>query len=108
LKNIRISGGGIKIKGWAQIITDTFGCDTLMVVCPHASTVGAAVLGGVGTGFYPGMEVPAAKCFEDQHRLSVHAGAHRIYRDLYGVWKEAHDVLGGISGGLKKLVPPSG
>jgi xylulokinase len=106
LKSIRIAGGGSKIRGWARIITDVFGCDTLMVVCPHASAVGAAVLGGVGTGMYPDMEESAAKCFEDQRRLSADTGNHRVYHELYGFWKEAHDVLEHVSGGLKNMFSP--
>jgi xylulokinase len=107
LTSIRIAGGGIKIKGWAQIITDVFGCDTLMVVCPHASAVGAAALAGFGIGLYPSMEEPAAKCFEDQRRLSADPGAHRVYGELYGLWKEAREVLEHISGELKDLFSPA-
>jgi xylulokinase len=102
LKNIRIAGGGSKIREWARIITDVFGRDTLTVVCPHASAVGAAVLGGAGVKLYPNTEEPAAKCFEDQHRLSADAGAHRVYGELYRLWTDAHDVLEHITGELKK------
>jgi xylulokinase len=106
LKSIRIAGGGSKIRGWARIITDVFGRDTLVAACPHASAVGAAVLGGAGTGMYPDTEEPAAKCFEDQIRLSADAGNHRVYHALYGFWREAHDVLEHVSGGLKNMFSP--
>jgi xylulokinase len=103
LAEIRIAGGGVRIRGWDQIITDVFGGDTCIIQCPDASAVGAAILGGFGGGIFPSMEEAAAKCIGTGRRLSADAEAHRIYRELYELWTQAHDALRHVSLGLKKF-----
>jgi xylulokinase len=103
LKDIRLAGGGIRIKGWDQIITNVFGRNTRVVNCPDASAVGAAVLGGFGAGIFPDMEKAVEHCLKDQRCLTVDAGEQSVYQVLYPLWIKAHDILRDISAELKRI-----
>jgi xylulokinase len=104
LQNIRLAGGGVKIQGWDQIITDVFGKSTRVVNCPDASAAGAAILGAYGAGFCTDMSEAAASCIEDKRILFPDSKVCRIYKDLYRLWINAHDVLENIMENLKN--PP--
>lgn len=53
---VRISGGGAKSTLWRQIIADILDTDLVKVEVTEGAAMGAAVLAGVGTGFWESVE----------------------------------------------------
>ncbi|GHT91417.1 xylulokinase [Spirochaetia bacterium] len=102
LDDIIIAGGGSRIKGWSQIITDIFERKTREVRCPDASAVGAAVLAGYGAGIFSNLEEPALGCLVEEKQYLPNERRARHYEKIYGLWKESHDVLAKITGKLKE------
>jgi sugar (pentulose or hexulose) kinase len=98
---IRLSGGGAKSAFWSQLIADCTGC---RVVVPQGSEFGArgaALLAGVGIGWY--RDIPAAVA-ETGAAAGTGAGAPRVfvpqpsmtalYDRIYAVYRSLqHDLL---------------
>jgi len=58
IDSIRVIGGGSSARLWAQIMADVYGIPLQRLVrLEEATSMGAAVIGGVGCGMYPGFEV---------------------------------------------------
>lgn len=58
VENIRIIGGGAKGDFWAQTLAHVYGLEILRpVYLEEATSLGAAICGGVGIGLYQGIEV---------------------------------------------------
>ncbi len=58
IENMRLIGGGAKGDFWAQILANVFGMEVLRpMYLEEATSLGAAICGGVGIGLYRGIEV---------------------------------------------------
>ena len=54
---IRISGGGAKSRLWRQIIADVLGVELVLVEVTEGAAMGAAILAGVGSGFWSSVDM---------------------------------------------------
>jgi xylulokinase len=86
---VRASGGGTASALWRQILADILEAEIATVETTEGAAYGAALLGAVGSGWYPTVEaacsalvrsVPVATPGPDVARYS---DAHAVYRDLY-------------------------
>jgi xylulokinase len=90
-QELRSVGGGAISKVWSQIKADVTGLPVLTRSgADHAGALGAAVLAGVGSGFYSSIEdgadalVHFSETFEpDAATFEAYADARRVYRELY-------------------------
>jgi xylulokinase len=92
LRQVRISGGGAKSKLWKQIISDVLDVELVEVNTSEGAAYGAALLAGVGAGFYP--DVPTA-CSRTIHITSSTSpgGQAQIYQQLYPTYQSLYPVL---------------
>jgi xylulokinase len=92
IEQVRISGGGAKSPLWRQIMADVLGVELVTVNTTEGAAFGAALLAGVGAGFYE--DVPAA-C-EATIQITGRASptqATRAYQDYYPYYRALYPSL---------------
>lgn len=87
---LRAIGGSANSKVWTQIKADVTGCGIEVPASDTATTLGAAILAGVGTGVYPSFEdaakqtVSVKRTYEpDVSKKEIYDQGYRTYRQLY-------------------------
>jgi xylulokinase len=88
---IRMIGGGVSGRFWAQIMADIFGRSVLRLrKLEEATSMGAAVVGGVGVGLFPDFRV-AAQMNPVADQMAPEASP--VYDTLYEAFNLAYDRL---------------
>ncbi|MGQ9473889.1 MAG: xylulokinase [Candidatus Caldatribacteriaceae bacterium] len=96
VKNIRLIGGGARGDFWAQILSNVFNLEVLRpLYVEEATSLGAALCGGVGVGLYRSLEV-AQEIVKIKDRFLPHLEEVAVYDRLYPVFKEAYLALEGV------------
>ena len=92
---LRAMGGSANSREWTQIKADVTGCEIEVPASDTATTLGAAILAGVGTGVYHSFEEAAQKTVSvrrthtpDPGRQEAYEKGYRTYRQLYDRLKE--------------------
>lgn len=76
-------GGGVKNPLWVSIVADVLGINGKIATKADTS-LGAAMLAGIGAGFFAGVEEAMAACRnEDGVRIKYNAHNHQIYSALF-------------------------
>ena len=86
---IRLSGGGAKGRFWRRLCAEVFDCTTATTTTTEGTAYGAALLAGVGSGFWP--DVPAAcdavvrvvDTIDPGEDAGRYHALHARYRSLY-------------------------
>ena len=87
---LRAMGGSANSPVWTQIKADVTGCGIEVPASDTATTLGAAILAGVGAGVYPSFEdaakqtVSVKRTYEpDIAKKEIYDQGYRTYRQLY-------------------------
>jgi len=89
VRQIRSLGGGSRSGIWSQIKADVLGREIVTYRDTESASIGAAMLGALGAGWYPdlpsmGTPNPERAVFEpDGGNISVYDAAYGNYRNLY-------------------------
>lgn len=100
IERMRLIGGGAAGRFWNGVMANVYGMPVDRLTHLEAATsMGAAVVGGVGVGLYPGFDVietmnPVADVIEPD------ADAHATYRGLAPLFDEAYEALVPVFDGL--------
>lgn len=100
IERMRVIGGGAAGRFWNGVMADVYGMPVDRLTHLEAATsMGAAVVGGVGVGLYPGFEVieamnPVAEVIEPN------PDAHATYRRLAPLFDQAYERLVPVFDGL--------
>lgn len=90
---MRVIGGGARGRFWNQIMAEVYGMPVQrLAVLGEATSMGAALAGGVAVGLYPDFEMALAMN-PVVEVIEPNAEARRIYEDLYPVFCESYDAL---------------
>jgi xylulokinase len=93
IENIRLIGGGGKSKLWAGILASIFEREILrMEILEEATSLGAAIAGGVGVGIFPNLEI-AEELIKVKERFLPKQKDIEIYRRLYSIFIETYERL---------------
>lgn len=83
---LRITGGGAYGELWPQIKSDVTGCRLVTLDETECACLGAAMLAGVGAGFYPSLRDAAAMAVRTKRVFTPsgadYSGAYRAYLNL--------------------------
>ena len=98
----RLIGGGARSALWRQIIADVTG---LPIEKPEHgdASYGAALLAGVGVGAFASPEDAVARCVRIAGRADPNPARHRLYSDLFAIYKQAQSALAPLSHRLHAL-----
>lgn len=94
VEKVIASGGGAKSRVWKQMMADVFGCKVYTSSSVEQASMGAAIMAGLGTGFF---ESPEKVCDEfiklqdevivpDERNREVYMRTLEVYRGLYKPW----------------------
>ncbi|MBL8142623.1 MAG: ribulokinase [Acidobacteria bacterium] len=98
--------GGIAEKNdlFMQIYADVLGHPMLTAGSPQTPALGSAVSAAVAAGVFPGFdEAQAAMVHDGSRTFTPRDGARAVYDELYGVYREMHDVFGAVAGARAAL-----
>ena len=88
-------GGAANSRLWTQIKADVTGTTILVPASDTATTLGAAILAGVGTGEYKSFEEAVAGTIRIDRTHEPDMKAHDIYMRYYEIYLEIYDKLKG-------------
>ena len=103
IDKMTVIGGGAKGEVWTQIMADVF--NTRIIVpnyIEEATSMGAAVTGGVGAGVFKNFDVihDFVKTSKEIEPIKQH---HEIYRNIMPVFEQSYNALVGVYGDLARL-----
>jgi xylulokinase len=93
---VRCTGGGAASSLWNQIRADVFGHPVQTLTATEGGIQGAAILAGVGAGWYANAAAGADQVVRAAETWSPDPGAARRYNCSYQTFCEVHDVLGRV------------
>ncbi len=93
VEEIRAGGGGGKSPLWRQIQADTFAREVVTVHTSEGPAYGAALLAGVGSGFWPSVEAACAATVVVTTRTRPEAAAVATYARYYPLYNELYQRL---------------
>jgi xylulokinase len=103
IRAMRLIGGGAKSPVWRQILADVLG---LPIARPRllaeATSLGAALAGGVAVGIWPGYEV-ASELVRAERAERPEPESARAYKAAYPLFKDAYRALEPIFSRLAEL-----
>ena len=88
---IIFAGGASKSPLWCQILADVLGLPVKVPVVKEATALGAAILAGYGVGIYDSIEHGAERCVKWDKAFQPNMENHKIYEELYPVWRKVYD-----------------
>ncbi|VTR58125.1 FGGY-family carbohydrate kinase [Paenibacillus lautus] len=82
---IRVTGGGARLASWLRIKAAVSGCMLEVPDIREASMMGAALLGGTGSGIYSSLREAAASAnnARSSEYIPFREEEHSAYRDIY-------------------------
>lgn len=93
IDEVTLIGGGAKGALWRQILADVYGRPTLRPrLLEEATSLGAAMAGGVGVGLYPDFSM-VRQSIEIVDRHTPDPAAVALYNRLYPIFLKAYDEL---------------
>ncbi|HLE53172.1 MAG TPA: xylulokinase [Anaerolineales bacterium] len=104
IEAMRVIGGGARGRFWNRIMADIYGLPIhRLAVLEEATSMGAALVGGVGIGLYPNFDM-----FETMNRVVEEVqpdpGAQALYQQLFPIFESAYHALEPINEMLTELV----
>jgi xylulokinase len=93
IPNVRIIGGGARSELWCEILSDILEKPVVRLnFIEEATSVGAAIAGGIGVGVFASIE-DAAKLVKIKDEISPTAGHFPIYRRRFEIFKRIYEQL---------------
>jgi L-ribulokinase len=98
--------GGIAEKNelFMQVYADVIGHPMLVAGSAQTPALGSAVAAAVTAGAHPSFEAAQEKMTRLRDKgFHPDPAAHRVYDELYAIYRELHDVFGGVPGARADL-----
>ncbi len=93
VKAMRLIGGGARSAVWRQILADVYGLPILRpALLAEATSLGAAIAGGVGVGLFPDFSV-AHEFVQVEEAERPDLSRSQRYADLYGLFQQTYAAL---------------
>jgi xylulokinase len=103
ITGMRLIGGAARSPVWRQIIADVYGLPLLLPqLLSEATSLGAAIAGGVGVGLYPDYSV-AHRFVQTAEAERPDAARHRQYSEIYALFLDAYRGIEGLFPALAAL-----
>lgn len=107
IEKITVIGGGAKSAVWRQIMADVYGCRVESLnYLDEATSMGAAVIGGVAAGLYPNFDV-IYRFIAVAHAAEPRAENREFYQRRRALLARAYHQLEPVYAELAQRNPPS-
>ena len=90
---LRAMGGSANSRIWTQIKADVTGCGIEVPASDTATTLGAAILAGVGTGVYQSFEEAAARTVSVKKTYTPNTELKAVYDSGYETYRKLYPAL---------------
>ena len=90
---LRAMGGSANSRIWKQIKADVTGCGIEVPASDTATTLGAAILAGVGTGVYQSFEEAAARTVSVKKTYTPNTELKAVYDSGYETYRKLYPAL---------------
>jgi xylulokinase len=94
---IRLGGGGARSQLWRQIQADVYGHEVEIVEAEEGAAYGAAILAGVGAGFWPSVDAACSQVVrvaeQVPHRPDITAAMNAQYRKYRRVYPATRTIF---------------
>jgi xylulokinase len=93
MEAMRVIGGGARGRFWNQIMADIYGMPVhRLAILEEATSMGAALAGGVGIGLYPDFSM-IETMNEVAEVIQPNPAAQATYEKIYPIFNAAYDAL---------------
>jgi xylulokinase len=93
IEAMRVIGGGARTRFWNQIMADLYGVPVQrLALLEEATSMGAALAGGVAVGLYPDFEM-ALQMNPVVEEIEPNADAQCVYEALYPIFRDSYAAL---------------
>ena len=93
VRQIRLGGGGARSELWARIQADAYGQDVEILAAEEGAAYGAALLAGVGAGFWKSVDEACEAVVQVKRTVSVEPGASRVMQRNYQRFRKLYPAL---------------
>ncbi len=93
VERVALTGGGGQSEIWCQILADILGCQVDRPPGSEMGAKGAALLAGIGSGFYRGFEEAMAQTVRTEKGFSPNVGSKSIYDQLFDLYRSLYQGL---------------
>lgn len=100
LSSLKMVGGAAASPIWPQVVADVLGLPVVLPGVKEAASRGAAILAGVGVGFFRDVQEGLARFGGEELCLEPNLGIGQKYRELYAVYQDAFWKLQGVFANL--------
>lgn len=90
VKSIRLGGGGARSPLWRQIQADVYGQEVETVAAEEGAAFGAAILAGVGAGFWLSVEAACDDAVRVAQRLTPQPNAVAVMNASYAAYRRVY------------------
>jgi xylulokinase len=103
ISEVRLIGGGARGRFWNRIMADVYGLPVhRLAVLEEATSMGAAVTGGVGVGLYPDFSI-VEKMNPVVEVIEPDAASQAVYDEIYPIFEACYDALAPVYDMLAEL-----
>jgi D-xylulose kinase len=93
IRELRITGGATRSQTWNQIQSDITGLTVMKGAVEEATSLGAAILAGVGAGVYNGVTEAADKMVNITERYTPDKRNSELYSKLFKLYERTYQAL---------------
>lgn len=90
---LRVTGGGAASGAWNRIRADVYGLPVRPLAAPEGGIRGAAILAGVGAGWWDDAAAAAERLACPGEEVRPDPERRRVYEALYAEYRAVHDLL---------------
>jgi len=103
IEQVRVSGGGAKSLLWRQILADVFKAELVTVNTTEGAAYGAALLAGVGIGFWKDVQAACDACIHLTGKTSPQPAISEKYEEIYQIYRSLYPALKTINHELQNI-----
>jgi xylulokinase len=90
VKEIRVSGGGVKSTLWKQILADVFGQKARSINAEQGPAYGVALLAAVGDGAYKNIEEACKATIHVVEKVPPQKASQKKYNEAFPVFQQLY------------------
>lgn len=99
VRRVVVGGGGARSSLWREIQSNVFGHPVETVEADEGAAYGAALLAGVGAGFWPSVDEACDQLVHSSVAVSPNQSTIRVMNDRYAAYRRVYPALRSISSG---------
>jgi len=93
VEKIRVGGGGARSPLWRQIQADVYGRPVEIIAAEEGAAFGAAILAGVGTGIWPGVDEACDQAIRATENIACRPHVAKLMNERYRDYQRLYPAL---------------